>query len=339
VSIVPAALLGEDSSFLANMFQPQQQSAEIDKIASVSETSPVQPLPPTKSKKNHILSPIPENVECTDPQWCNVPMPEKSYYGFTPPTDEKRWKYAQALAASGRQVLLERIHKTFQNPLDFLDGDRAFRRIHHLIDVFVDKKRGLDDLKRGARMGMIGGADAPEDRRRLANELPSFMTDGKHYVPVNNYDFRKADRAAIVQLGYTVFEKTNNAFFGGNIQGYAGVERSDFLRQWNAIKDDIDMPIIVMCQGNENWGFLSTMFPNRTAGWGRCCDRPQDRLLHEFLDHPKTLMLIINQHHNMTHPKILTLPRGRWSDHVKMLHVMLSIHLPSNNVGINACIL
>ena len=65
-----------------------------------------------------------------------------------------------------------------------------------------------------------------------------------------------------------------------------------------------------MCVLNENWGWLSTMMPNRTAAWGKCCDRKTDKLLFKFLDHPKTLMLIIGQHSNISHPKILTLPRG-----------------------------
>ena len=52
------------------------------------------------------------------------------------------------------------------------------------------------------------------------------------------------------------------------------------------------------------------MYPNRTAKWGRCCDQPKHKLLHEFLDHPKTLMVVIGQHSNISHPKVLTIPRG-----------------------------
>ena len=56
--------------------------------------------------------------------------------------------------------------------------------------------------------------------------------------------------------------------------------------------------------------WLATMYPNRTAKWGRCCDQPKHKLLHEFLDHPKTLMVVIGQHSNISHPKVLTIPRG-----------------------------
>ena len=65
-----------------------------------------------------------------------------------------------------------------------------------------------------------------------------------------------------------------------------------------------------MCSLNENWGWLSSYFPNRTAAWGSCCYKRKDQLTHAFLNHKKTLMLIINQHSNISHPKILMLPRG-----------------------------
>ena len=43
---------------------------------------------------------------------------------------------------------------------------------------------------------------------------------------------------------------------------------------------------------------------------GKCCNSDKYHLLSSFLNHPMTLALIVNQHHNMTHSKILTLPRG-----------------------------
>ena len=46
------------------------------------------------------------------------------------------------------------------------------------------------------------------------------------------------------------------------------MELTDFLNEWWRIKDRITIPFIVLCQGNENWGCLSTVFPNRTRSWG-----------------------------------------------------------------------
>lgn len=72
----------------------------------------------------------------------------------------------------------------------------------------------------------------------------------------------------------------------------------------------LDTPMIAICSLNENWGFISTNFPNRTAGWGQCCNTKRDEVVLEFLNHDKTLMLVTNQHNNVSHPKLLTLPRG-----------------------------
>ena len=133
--------------------------------------------------------------------------------------------------------------------------------------------------------------------------------EGRKVVP-EAYNFRAAARAPIVQMGYTAFTKDLNSYFSGNFIGGAFINRNDFFKQWKDIKNEIDVPFITVCSLNENWGVFSTMFPNRTAAWGSCCSKKSDDNLHEFLNHPKTLMMVINQHSNLSHPKILTLPRG-----------------------------
>jgi hypothetical protein len=61
---------------------------------------------------------------CADPVWCNVPMPAQSHFRFmSPPTDEKRWRLAQQVAASGRQVFTERALKAFPYPDNFLGNN------------------------------------------------------------------------------------------------------------------------------------------------------------------------------------------------------------------------
>ena len=119
-----------------------------------------------------------------------------------------------------------------------------------------------------------------------------------------------SDRAPIVEMGYTAFEKNMNTYFSGNFLGGNFVKREWWFEEWSKIKDRLDFPFITMCSLNENWGPLSTNFPNRTAGWGACCNKKSQRVIHEFLNHEKTLMMVINQHSNLSHPKILTLPRG-----------------------------
>ena len=79
-------------------------------------------------------------------------------------------------------------------------------------------------------------------------------------------------------------------------------------------------PFIAFPTVDENWGFLSSHFLNRTTGYQMtlALHKPTDRIpkngqleeVQSFLDHPKLLMLVTNQHMNITHPKVISLPIG-----------------------------
>jgi len=344
-----------------------------------------------KIEHNHVHSEI-EVLKCPYPggeaRWCNVPPPAKSHFGFDDaPSDLKRWKAAQILASSGEQVLLKRIIKHFPHPFDYLDGDRSFRGLQKLVDVFVDSKTGLQPLlpaagndpalwshirrlqhsdeaaeaidlpvsvsmantrthARKQKQKAIdqvlidaqvntagcrrlqeedGGVGEGEDLMK-EKEVPlrkdkdikasdptettkALHVDGKQIVPLP-YNFRVSNRAPVVEMGYTAFDKNLNTYFSGNFAGGNFVKKEWFFDRWHEIKNKLDYQFITMCSLNENWGVLSTNFPNRTAGWGSCCNKPSDKKLHDFLAHDKTLMFIINQHSNLSHPKLMTLPRG-----------------------------
>ena len=122
-----------------------------------------------------------------------------------------------------------------------------------------------------------------------------------------NYDFRAANRSPIVQFGYFAHSRVNHSqWFNGPLVGKAFISLRNIYDTWSTVKNYIDVNWILLYNANENWGLLSTEFPNRTADWKICC---KERIDH-ILDHNKTLLFLVNQHHNMTHPKILTLPRG-----------------------------
>jgi hypothetical protein len=296
-----------------------------------------------------------DEEECTDPLWCNIPMPSVSYFRFDePPTDPKRWRQAQIAAARGEHVLLKESIKAFPNHFDFLDGDISFRKLHYTVDFFVDERRDLsplvgplmqkklekreskkrEKLERGVVAAMDNvpngqkSAKPDEDdlfnRRNLADEpLPTItspkMVNGKLMYPwelqnkrviPDPYDFRTAKRAPVVGIGYTAFKRDSQTYFTGDRLGGAFIDRATFFKHWRKVMHRIDTPFIAVCSLNENWGFLSTRFPNRTAGWGQCCVSKKDMLVYDFLNHEKTLMLITNQHTNVSHPKLLILPRG-----------------------------
>jgi hypothetical protein len=202
--------------------------------------------------------------------------------------------------------------------MDFVDGDIQFRFIHRYVDVFLDKE-----------MGFVPLTEAPSSRR---NASASYQ---------RHEPFRDPARAAIVMAGYGTYiitvshqissyvilpllfplsagkwgspgagtsggRFTPNKFEGASL-GYDGFNLKELLDAWAEVRHEIQQRFILVVMLNENWGLLSCAFPGRTAGWGRCKDYP---LLQELLEDKNLVMLVVNQHHNSSHPKILTWPRG-----------------------------
>lgn len=254
------------------------------------------------------IAPLP-TISCDDPVWCSIEMPRESHFRFDPPLDLYRWRRAQNQAASGEQVLLKNIRKSFKHHFDFLDGDTSFRKYHALADIFLDHNTDLRELtKQDTRK--IGLGSSKKTNRIKKTKLYEWDKWGydKEVVP-RGYDFRAMKRAPIVMVGYQAFSTANHSHdFEGPHLGQAAVGVPHLIKTWNAVKHMIDTPFIILHAGNENWGLFSTEFPNRTIDWGKCCsDYPH---VQEMLDHPMTLMVLTNQHHNLTHPKVVSLPRG-----------------------------
>jgi hypothetical protein len=258
----------------------------------------------SESKSHAAAAPLVTEGECTDPEWCNIPMPTKSYFRMTPPSDPERWKQASLLAMQGDHILLKRILPFFPHQRDFLDGDTLFRSYHLPIDYYMDMNRDFRAFRPG---GLIEIEQSGKTRKKYSFEKP-----GNHSVIPPIYDFRSIGRAPIAKLGYFAFTKygNRNHYFAGGHVGEAVIDRNKFLKMWQESSPQLTEPFILLHSSNENWGLLSTLFPNRTADWGKCCQLPGSNLIYQFLDHPKTLMMLTNQHHNVTHPKLITLPRG-----------------------------
>lgn len=73
-------------------------------------------------------------------------MPRHSYFaGFEPPDDALRWSKAVASAATGRQLLLRKVLETIRCPGDLLTGEKKFKWIHRIADVFVNRNSGFEE--------------------------------------------------------------------------------------------------------------------------------------------------------------------------------------------------
>ena len=285
-----------------------QDSPITDRTSSSVLKSYATVSPPTSSSLTSFSSKSAQH--CNDPVWCNIEMPKRSHFNFDPPTDIKRWKMAQIRASNGEQVFLKKLSKIFTHPFDFLDGDRSFRKLHHGVDVFMDERIWLSSLSKSGKM-----------KAKPSSELHAWETTKEEVIP-KPYDWEKTNRAPIVQVGYIAFKKDRNQFFSGNFKAGAFTSREKFISEWNAVKNEVETPIIVECALNENWGWISTAYPNRTAAWGQCCIRPQEKYVLDFLEDPKILAVITGQHHNVSHPKVLTIPRGlpiQWQHTEKLI--------------------
>jgi hypothetical protein len=190
----------------------------------------------------------------------------------------------------------------FSNQMDFLDGDELFRGLHNIADMFVDHNKDL------APLVASGKVEAQEHKRKYQWANISEHTATSVVVP-KNYDVHSVNRAPIVMLGYNAFSrKPNDPYFTGPHVGEAIIERPDVFQYFNRIKDHVEKAFILMHGANENWGIFSTEFPNRTVDWGYCCQGNKN--LPQLLNHKKLVMFLHTQHHNITHPKLITLPRG-----------------------------
>ena len=126
------------------------------------------------------------------------------------------------------------------------------------------------------------------------------------------YDFRAAKRAPIVTAGFNAFSMDAGLHFSGKFIGTVMMKQANFFSYFAEFESKIDTPIVLLRVINENWGWFSTYFPNRTITWGFCCDKNDKQYdqIYSFLESNKTLMVVLGQHNNMSHPKLLTYPRG-----------------------------
>jgi hypothetical protein len=272
---------------------------------------------------------------CDDPNyisniWCQVKMPTKSFFRFSnPPNNVKRWKLAQQNAILKKHILLEKIINSFTNDQDFLDGDTMFRSYHRYSDYFLDESYNFDILdfdnqtnfrKTLEERSKIFESNVMKMEKVSSPWKPSFKWNKDLQVRRKNVlgpikPLYSLQRAPILHIGYMFF--AGHTPFTGNQQGEIIIDRHKMLSLWEkSFKNKkIKFPWVGLHSANENWGLFSTFFPNRTTNWGSCCSKEfqsssKDLLVPQFLDDPHTLLFFTNQHHNLTHPKLLTLPRG-----------------------------
>ena len=221
-------------------------------------------------------------------------MPLTSHFAdFLPPNNSQKWNHAQYLASQGEQVLLARILQHIKSPTEIIKSDRKFRWVHRLADALLSNK--------------MGGFSK-------LNSIHEF-------------------RAPIAKLGYRQFKYDH---FEGEEIGWESFSPQEVFEKLAKKEKELKHPIpkkfIGIGMMDENWGWLSTYFLNRTVLWSSHL-LPQNNLqffgnvfpeeeISSFLNDPKLLMLLVNQHHNVTHEKVLSIPLG--ANDPKLIWTILS---------------
>jgi hypothetical protein len=129
------------------------------------------------------------------------------------------------------------------------------------------------------------------------------------------------NRAPILHLGRRHFQRPN---FKGDLRDWKAYGPENFID----FKGSFPRKTVVIGAMDENWGWLSTNFLNRsgnalrlifiiprTVSWGEHFSHEQrgrspTEALKNLFDDPNVLFLVTNQHNNVSHPKVVSMPLG-----------------------------
>ena len=139
----------------------------------------------------------------------------------------------------------------------------------------------------------------------------------------------KTTRAPIVHLGHR-FKKASG---GDGFKEYSSKNLCEY-------KEKIPGKVVVIGCMDSNWGYLSTNMMNRSVYWkkhlgpgGRTKNLSSQQLLQSFLDNPQILMMVVSGHHNISHPKLISMPLGPTD--AKQCHKVAKLVTTENNENRN----
>lgn len=250
--------------------------------------------------KGLFVLPIPSSTTDLDSliskEWKNIEMPLNSYFaGFEPPKDMEKWKIALVQASRGEQILMQKVFSIIKSPFDIISNDVNFKWIHRITESYPTNAAEIN---------------APNAKISVDNK-----------------------RAVLTLFGHYKF---NFPGFEGQQWKYTGLNIDEIFRSDQDFK--LTNKIIGIGLPNENWGYVSTYFLNRTVHWGfrlkahseenpyKPGYEPPLNDVKKFLDDPNLVMLVVNQHHNCSHPKVISLPLGVKDPKELWYNIQRSLH-------------
>lgn len=247
--------------------------------------------------------------------WLSIPMPNKSHFaGFDAPDSKAHWDAACAKAAAGEQVLLQQVLYQINSSRNLFVNDRTFRWTHKFADSFYTEGSGGDIFK-GIENVQV---------KKYTNDSP-WDTNWIYQTYGSAVASDASRRAPIVSLGKRNFSLPD---YNGHVMGWEALGPSAFLKATSQ-QSMLRRSVVAVGLIDENWGWLSTYFLNRSATWGmsygssssmtprdgRFQRADQIKEIQHFLNDPNLLMLAVNTHHNFSnHEKVISLPIGIYEE-------------------------
>lgn len=213
--------------------------------------------------------------------WNEIPMPlQSSFAGFLPPRDTQRWKAAIFQATNGDQILLQKVLNAISSLSYIISSGDHFRWAYHSADSVAS---------------LVGG-------KIEIHKLNKTLLTNSSII-----------NAPIVLFGHKKFALPN---FEGKPVGSIKLGIRKIIQ--NKISS-LPKKIVAIGFLDQNVGWLSSYFTNRTVY--KIDTSPMKSLMksngylptssvNAFLKNVNLTMLAVSQHHNCSHPKVITLPLG-----------------------------
>jgi len=153
--------------------------------------------------------------------------------------------------------------------------------------------------------------DLEDGGPQLQGDMDVLLGSNTGWEPLVAWFKKHPEGRPLVQMEYFDYRADSSKRHGVNITAFYGAKHGHdgmLGEKWSIARLQMKGRTFTMLAGsNENWGWFSTWYPNRTAHWRETSTEFRDNV-ETFLDSPEVNLVFHRQHCNFTHPKIVPLP-------------------------------
>jgi hypothetical protein len=230
------------------------------------------------------------------------------------PFDAKLWAEAQTAAEKGGLNFLSKILESVRGGGDVLLGDKRGGYQSALADVHLKERKDGSGRQTKEEAERYPWAELAEwESKGASAHIAEYRNGTRNTIPTVapqwsfpfDTDWSGADETQL---------ERRPAW--DQVQPKGGYNDVNFKTIWQGYPDNlvgVKTKFKILSFVGDNWGYLSTYFPNRTESWGvqeYCYDEMARKKVMAFLDDPRLEFIITQQHFNLSHPKIISKPLG-----------------------------